>query len=113
MFRARTHDYYSPITSNAPKFKGPVTLALVDDVQAEREKSVTAGWMVIGTSDYTGKYPEASELRAQARRAHANHVVYSVKDVSKTGSWRFRFGSWGGAGGTSDNNQVHIIFMGK
>ena len=88
-------------------------MALVDDVNIEKGKCVSEGFTLIGTSDYTGKYPAASELRAQARRAHANHVVYSVKDVSQPGNWHFRFGSWGGAGGSSDKNEVHILFMGK
>lgn len=108
-----THDFYSPVVTDAPKFKGPVTMALVDDVQVEKQKGLADGYTLIGTSDYTGKYPEASELKAQAHRAHANHVIYSVKDVSKPGSWHFRFGSWGGSGGTSDENEVHILFMGK
>jgi len=108
-----THDYYSPAVVEGPKFKGPITMALVDDVQAQKEKDLKDGYILIGTSDYTGKYPEAAELKAQARRAHANHVIYSVKDVSKPGSWHFSFGNWGGGGGTGGANETHIIFMGK
>lgn len=108
-----THDYYSPSLVDGPKFKGPITIDLVDNVQVEKQKCLTAGYVLIGTSDYTGKYPEASELKAQAYRVDANHVIYSVKDVSKPDSWHFRFGSWGGSGGTSDDNEVHIIFMGR
>lgn len=108
-----THDYYSPVVVKGPRFQGPITLAVVEDVQTEKQKCLVDGFTLIGTSDYTGKYPEASELRAQAHRVHANHVVYSVKDVSKPGNWHFRFGSWGGSGGSSDDNEVHILFMGK
>lgn len=108
-----THDYYSPVVVDGPKYKGPITMALVDDVQTEKQKCLADGYTLIGTSDYTGKYPEAAELKAQARRAHANHVVYSVKDVSKPGSWHFSISNWGGGGGTSSQNEVHIIFFGK
>jgi hypothetical protein len=108
-----THDYYSPAVNGGPKFKGPITMSLVEEVQVEKQKCLIAGYTLIGTSDYSGIYPEASELKAQARRAHANHVIYSVRDVSKPGSWHFSFGSWGGGGGTGGDNEVHIIFMGK
>jgi hypothetical protein len=107
------HDYYSPAGVGGPKFRGPITMVLVEDVQAQKEKNLKDGYTLIGTSDYTGKYPEASELKAQARRAHANHVIYSVKDVSKPGSWHFSFGNWGGGGGTGGANETHIVFMGK
>src|SRR5437868_6961858 len=76
-----THDYYNPALVGGPKFKGAVTMTLVEDVRAEKEKLIREGYTFIGTSDYSGKYPEAVELRAQAKRAHANHVIYSVKGI--------------------------------
>jgi hypothetical protein len=108
-----THSYYSPAVVGGPHFKGPLTMSLVDDVQPEKQKCLADGYTLIGTSDYNGKYPEACELRAQARRCHANHIIYSVKDVSAPGSWHFSVGSWGGSGGTGGANETHIVFMGK
>ena len=112
-----THDYYSPVVTGGPKFHKPVTMTLVPDVTLEKAKCLGEGYTLIGISDYSGKYPEASELKAQARRCHANHVIYSVKDVSKPGEWHFRFGGWGtpGASGGSGggDNEVHIVFMGR
>ncbi|HEY2084166.1 MAG TPA: hypothetical protein VGI88_15390 [Verrucomicrobiae bacterium] len=108
-----THDYYSPAVVGGTRFKGPITMSLVDDVNVEKEKCLAAGYVLIGTSDYTGKYPEAAELKAQAHRAYANHVIYSVKDVSKPGSWHFSISNWGGGGGSSSENETHIVFMGK
>jgi hypothetical protein len=110
-----THDYYNPATVNGPKFKGPVTMSLVDDVKAEKERLVREGYTFIGSTDYAGKYPEAVELRAQAKRAHANHVIYSVRGVpAPPGSWHFSFGGGFGSGGTdSGYNDVHIVFLGR
>jgi len=88
-------------------------MALVDDVRPEKEKCLREGYTLVGSTDYFGKYPEASELRAQAKRSGANHVVYSVRNASKPGEWHFSFGSWGGTGGTGGNNEVHIIFLGR
>ena len=88
-------------------------MALVPDVAVEKAKCLAEGYTLIGSTDYTGKYPEASELRAQARRAYANHVIYSVKDVSAPGSWHFSFGGQFGSGGTGGDNEVHIVFLGK
>ena len=110
-----THDYYNPALIGGPKFKGPATMALVDDVRAEKEKALGEGYTLIGSTDYSGKYPEASELQAQARRVHANHVIYSIRGVpAPPGSWHFSFGRGFGSGGTDGGyNEVHIVFLGK
>src|SRR6266436_5417830 len=49
--RGPTHDYYNPAMVGA-KFKGPITMALVDDVKSETENCVRDGFTVIGKSDY-------------------------------------------------------------
>ena len=110
-----THDYYNPTVTGGEKFKGPVTMALVDDIRTEKAKCLQEGYKVIGTTDYVGKYPEAVELKWQARRVHANHVIYSVERVSaKPGSWHFGFSGGSGWGGSdSDQCGVHIIFLGR
>ncbi len=109
-----THDYYSPAVVGA-KFGGPVTMNMVDDSKAESEKCVKEGYTLVGRTDYVGKYPEAAELRAQAKRAGANHVVYSTKFIpAAPGSWSFRFGRGFGSGGTDGGqSEVHIAFLGK
>jgi len=107
------HTYYNPAVVGGPRFKGPVTMVLVGDVATEKDKCIREGYTVIGTADYGGDQPEAKELKAQARRVHANHVVYSVKGTTE-GGWHFRFGGGFGGGGTgSGYNQVHIVFLGK
>lgn len=109
-----TKDYYNPAMVGA-KFKGPPTMALVDDVAVEKEKLIAKGYTVVGSTDYSGKHPEAVELKAQAKRVGANHVIYSSRFVpAPPGSWSFgfsRFGGWGGTGG--GYNDVHIVFLGK
>lgn len=97
------------------KFKGPPTMSLVEDVQAEKEKCLKDGYVVVGSSQYVGKMPESVELRAQAKRAGANHVIYSATWIpNPPGSWSFRFGQGFGSGGTGGGQyQVHAIFMGK
>ncbi len=114
-----THDYYNPAVVGAT-FKDPITMALVDDVRAEKEKCVREGYTVIGSADYGGKYPKAAELRAQAKRVHANHVIYSSRLIPPTpGSWNFRFGGGfggfgSGSGGTGGgHHDVHIVFLGR
>ena len=108
-----THDYYSPVLNGGPKFKKPITFALVEDVAPAKAKCISDGYTLIGISDYSGKYPEACELKAQARRIHANHVIYSVRNTAKPGEWHFRFGGGFGSGGTGGDNEVHIVFLGK
>ncbi len=87
----------------------------MDNVAAEKDKLVNEGYTVIGQTEYTGKYPEAVELTAQAKRVHANHVVYSCVYIPpQPGSWNFSFGNWGGQGGTGGGaNSVKIVFLGK
>lgn len=109
-----TRDYYNPMVVGA-KFKGPITMAMVDGIEAEKKNLLIRGYSVIGTTLYSGKHPEAVELRAQAKRVGANHVIYSSRLLPDTpGSWQFsmnRFGAWGGSGmGRSD---VHIVFLGN
>src|SRR5690348_11805804 len=98
-----------------PRFKGPLTMEKVDDVEAPKAQCVRDGYVVIGTTSYVGKYPEASELKAQAKRAHANHIVYSCRYIPPApGSWGFSFNRWGGGGGsTGGQNDVRIVFLGK
>ena len=110
-----THDYYNPAVINGQRFQGPITIALVDDVRAEKEKCLREGYTLIGSTDYVGKQPEAVELRAQAKRVHANHVIYSMERVAaKPGGWHFGFGGGRGWGGTdSDQCGAHILFLGK
>jgi hypothetical protein len=115
-----TKDYYNPVLPTA-KFKGPPSIILVEDVAAEKARLLSEGYTLVGATDYTGKHPEAVELKAQAKRAGANHVIYSSKyippDPAAPGSWHFRFGQGFGFGGTGSEgngyNEVHIIFLGK
>lgn len=115
-----THDYYNPRVHGA-KFKGPATVKQVTDITNEVARLMVEGYTLIGQTDYTGKHPEAVELTAQARRAGANHVVYSSRYVPPTpdqpGSWHFSFGRGFGSGGTGSGeggfNDVHIAFLGK
>lgn len=109
-----THDYYNPSVIGA-KFKGPITMDRVENISAEKERLVRDGYAVIGNTSYGGKYPEAIELKAQAKRVGANRVIYQCDYIPPTpGAWNFRFGSWGGFG-SSDNGgySVVIIFLGK
>jgi hypothetical protein len=110
-----THDYYNPALVNGPRFKGPVTVSLVDNVVDEQKKCLADGYTVIGSTAYMGKYPEAVELNAQAKRVHANHVIYSAKRIpAPPGSWHFSMGGWGGGGGTdNDSCEVKIVFLGR
>jgi hypothetical protein len=110
-----THDYYSPALANGPKLKGPITMSIVDDVQPEKQRHVAEGYTFIGETRYAGDAPKANELKAQAKRVHANLVIYSVHGTpAPEGSWHFSFGGGFGSGGTgSGYNQVDIVFMGK
>lgn len=109
-----TKDYYNPAVVGA-RFKPPVTMARVEDVAAERDKLVKEGYTVIGTTQYMGKNPEAAELSAQAKRAGANHVIYSARYIPpQPGTWNFSIGRWGGSAGTAGGgNDVTIVFMGR
>src|SRR5690349_11073719 len=109
-----TKDYYNPAVVGA-KYKGPSTMKLVDDLQTEKQKSLSEGYTVIGATDYLGKYPEAVELKAQAKRAGANHVIYSCRFIpAPPGSWSFSFGGGFGSGGSGGGaNDVHIVFLGR
>ncbi|HMJ89985.1 MAG TPA: hypothetical protein VK530_09225 [Candidatus Acidoferrum sp.] len=115
-----TKDYYNPVIPDA-KFKGAAAMARVDDVAAETARLVREGYTVVGRTDYTGKHPEAVELKAQAKRAGANHVIYSSVYVAPPkdapGSWHFNVGQGFGSGGTGSGargyNDVHIVFLGR
>jgi hypothetical protein len=105
-----THDYYNPAVANPPKFKGDVTIELVDDLEAAQKKCVAEGYLVIGTSVYTGDRPKASELKAQARRVHATHVVYAMQEAG-FGNMQMHAGFLGGSIGSAYS--VGIVFLGK
>lgn len=109
-----TKDYYNPSIIGAA-FKPPITIAHVDDVRTERERLVSEGYTVIGSTEYGGKYPEAVELKAQAKRVGANRVIYSTVYIPpQPGSWSFSFGRFGGGGGTAGGGyEVAIVFLGK
>lgn len=109
-----THKYYNPVMPRA-KFKGPVTISRVDNVREEVTRLRGDGYCVVGTTDYGGKHPEAIELKTQAWRANANHVVYSSEFVpAPPGSWSFGFNRFGGGGGShGGSHNVHIVFLGK
>lgn len=109
-----TKDYYNPAVVGA-KFKGPVTMELVGEINSATADYIRAGYTVIGKTVYGGKYPEAVELKAQAKRVGANKVVYSTKFVpAAPGSWSFSFGRGFGGGGTeTGSSDVYIVFLGK
>jgi len=109
-----THDYHNPTLVGA-KFRPPITMTRVEEVGAEKERLVREGYTVVGATDYGGKHPEAKELKAQAKRAGANHVIYSSHFVpNPPGSWHFSFGRGFGSGGTGGgSHNVHIVFLGR
>jgi hypothetical protein len=109
------HDYYNPILVGGPRYTGPITLALVEDLAAEQAKCTREGYAVIGSTKYTGKPPKSNELSAQARRVHANHVIYSVKEAPLPPvTWHFTMGGWSvGGGSEADQCRVQIVFLGK
>lgn len=115
-----TKDYYNPVIPNA-KYKGAAAIVRVDDVRAETARLTSQGYTVVGRTDYGGKHPEAVELKAQARRAGANYVVYSSLYVppppDEKGSWHFSMGQGFASGGTGSGrggfNDVHVVFLGK
>jgi hypothetical protein len=84
-------------------------------VTGAREALKSQGYAFVGSTDYSGKSPESKELIAQAKRAGANHVVYSTKWIpNPPGSWHFGFGNGFGGGGTGGGVfEVHILFFGK
>lgn len=110
-----THDYYNPIAVDGRRFDGPITMEHAPDLKEAVKNRIKEGYTVIGNTDYGGKMPEAVELKAQARRVHANHVVYCTDWIpAKEGSWHFSMGGWGSGGGTDNGNYgVHIVFMGR
>lgn len=109
-----TKDYYNPTVVGA-KYKGPITMTLTENPKADSEKLVSEGYALIGTTAYLGKLAEAKELRAQARRVGANHVVYGAKFVpAPPGSWSFRFGGFGSGGGSAGGgSDMYIVFLGR
>ena len=110
-----TKDYYNPSIVGA-RFAGPVTMTLTETPKADAEKLVQEGYTIIGTSAYMGKYAEAKELKAQARRVGANRVVYGARFVpAPPGSWSFRFGpgNFGGGGSGGGSTDMYIIFLGR
>lgn len=109
-----TKDYYNPTRTDA-KFVGPATISLVPDVEAEKQKLLAEGYVEVGRTTYVGKYPESVELTTQAKRVHANHVIYSTERVSaKEGSLSFGMvAGHGWFGPAQDQTGVRIIFLGK
>jgi hypothetical protein len=108
------HDYYNPATVGS-HFNGPITITLVDDVKSETQTLTDSGYVLIGTADYGGDQPKRVELEAQAKRVHANHVIYSLRGVpGQPGSWSFSFGRGFGSGGTDTGHyDVHVVFLGR
>lgn len=109
-----THDYYSPVVSGA-KYHGQPVMHLSETFSEDKEKLLAAGYSIIGTTDYYGKYPDAAELKAQAGRVGANYILYACERIeSNSQAWRMSFGSWGGRGGSvGDQYKVRIAFLGK
>lgn len=111
-----THDYYNPLVTDA-RYKGPATILQVapEEMKNALAQAKEDGYVFIGQTVYSGKYPETVELTKQARRVHANHIVYTSKFVpAPPGSWHFGFGNWGGNGGTGGGSSDNcIVFMGK
>lgn len=112
-----THDYYNPVENSAGdlRFSGPVRIECVNDLKEAEAKCMNRGGVLMGESSYRGKSPELVELRAQARRAHANRVYYTCEYLPpQAGSWHFSLNNWGAGGGTdSGAYAVDIVFMGK
>jgi hypothetical protein len=105
-----THDYYNPIVANPPKFKGDLTIELVDDLDASARHCTDEGYTVIGQSTYVGAQPKAAELTAQAKRVHATRVIYAMQSAGPT-NMQMHVGF---LGGSIDNGyQVSILFLGK
>lgn len=104
------HDYYNPTVSDPPSFKGDVTIELVDDLPAAEKRCVDGGYMVIGTSAYSGDQPTAAQLKAQAKRVHATHVIYSLQQAGPE-NMQMHVGLFGGSIGSAYG--VGIIFLGK
>jgi hypothetical protein len=102
-------DYYNPKISDAPKYKGPVTIEVVDDIESTTKQNVGDGYKVIGTSVYTGDQPKAVELSVQAKRVNASKVIYHLTPPAP-GSWHVQ---WGLFGGGSGGYGVNIVFLGK
>lgn len=105
-----THDYYNPAVSNPPKFKGDVTIEVVDDLAAAEKRCLDKGYTVIGKSMYAGDQPTAAELKAQAKRVHSTHVIYSLQP-SGPGNIQMHVRFFGGSIG--GGYEVSIIFLGK
>jgi hypothetical protein len=108
------HDYYNPAVASAA-FAGPVMVRLVDNAATDKESYIANGYTLIGTAAWTGKLPESKELIAQAKRVHANLVIYTAHYMPpQPGSWGFSFNQWGGFGGSQGaSSSVYVIFLGK
>ena len=103
-------DYYNPAIADPPKFKGPLSIEIVPDLEAAKAKCLADGYVIIGTSVYGGDQPKRVELEAQAKRVHATKVIYHL-DPPGQGSWKFHVGLW--AGGGSGGYGVEIVYLGK
>jgi hypothetical protein len=104
------HDYYNPVVADPPKFKGPLSIELVNDLDATQKKYVSDGYTVIGTSVYQGEQPKTAELEAQAGRVHANKVIYNFAPAGM-GNMQMHVHMF--SGGMSEANNVSIIYLGK
>lgn len=60
-----THTYYNPAIVDGPRFKGPVTISQVKDLDSEVKKCLDQGYVIIGRTIYGGQYPKTVELTAQ------------------------------------------------
>lgn len=73
------HDSFRPtiaVVVTQP-FKGKAALINSQDMRSDVQRYREQGFILIGTSDYIGKYPEMDELSAQAKRVGASVVVFS------------------------------------
>ncbi len=100
-------DYYNP--TDPPKFKGALSIEIVQDLEAAKAKCIAEGYTVIGTSVYGGDQPKRVELEAQAKRVHATKVIYHL-NPHKGPSWNVHVGLFSGGGG---GYGVNIIYLGK
>jgi len=110
-----THDFYKPVVLDA-KFKGPVTIELVESLPLAKEKCLREGYAVVGTTAYFGKYPESNELETQAVNVGANYVIYSVKlmsGASRNSGLGFNNGGLAGSTAKGGANEVSVVFLGK
>lgn len=110
-----TANYYMPAGPEPRRgeFPGPVRFQLVEDLRASAAQAEQGGAVLIGRSDYTGKYPEPVEIQKRARIARANLVLYSVRALNIEPGFKIGWGKAGGYGASDGpQHEVHILFYG-